>query len=610
MPELVFKGKEYVYNHHLTVPYRPLLPDPTRSVGAADLAGNLIVHGDNLQALKSLLPHYAGQVDLVFIDPPYNTGNESWSYNDNVNSPLMREWLNSNPVNAEDMLRHDKWLCMMWPRLVLLRELLSERGSFWMTLDDNEIHHARAALDEIFGAENFVATFIWQKVFSPENTAKYVSKDHDYIVCYAKAKSDWTPNLLGRTAEMEGRYQNPDDDPRGPWTSGDLSARNYYGEGTYAITTPSGRVIEGPPKGMYWRVSKENFERLNSEGRIWWGADGDNQPRLKRYLSDVREGRIPQTLWRYDEVGHTQDAKKELLKVLDFESSDRVFVTPKPTELLARIIEIACQDDSLVVDSFAGSGTTAHAVLNANARDGGNRRFILVECENYADTLTAERVRRVIDGYAFEGNQRKELLREKLTWSELKKADALVKRAEALRAEHAPAEDAGELLPGPERRFDKVEIKVVDGELRVDGVRRISEKVDGLGGEFTFCTLGEALDAEKLLSGELLPTFAELGAGLFHLATGATLPRGSAKAREFYLGDAGDRSVWMIYKPDLAFLTSADAALKLSFAERLHAEHGDRRHLVFAPAKFVSNRQLLDLGVEYASLPFALFREH
>ena len=182
MPELVFKGKEYVYNHHLTVPYRPLIAHADKSVGPADLHGNLIIHGDNLHALKSLLPRYAGKVDLVFIDPPYNTGNENWSYNDNVNSPIMREWLRSNPVNAEDMLRHDKWLCMMWPRLVLLRELLSEHVSLWMTLDDNEIHRARCIIDEIFGEDAFIANVVWQKNYAPKNTAQFFSEDHDHVL--------------------------------------------------------------------------------------------------------------------------------------------------------------------------------------------------------------------------------------------------------------------------------------------------------------------------------------------------------------------------------------------------------------------------------------------
>lgn len=246
MTELVFKGKEFVWNHHLAVPFRPLEMQADKGIGPARLDGNLIVQGDNLHALKALLPMYAGRVDCIFIDPPYNTGNEGWAYNDNVNAPMIREWLDANPIGIEDGLRHDKWCAMMWPRLRLLHELLSENGSLWITLDDNEIHHARAMLDEIFGEQNFVANCIWQKVFSPKNTAQYFSEDHDYVLVYAKNKLAWRPNLLERTEEMEARYTNPDNDPRGPWTSGDLSARNYYGDGTYAITTPKGRVIPGP----------------------------------------------------------------------------------------------------------------------------------------------------------------------------------------------------------------------------------------------------------------------------------------------------------------------------------------------------------------------------
>lgn len=184
MPDLHFKGKEFVHNHHLTVPYRPLVVDPAKSIGKE--SENLIIHGDNLHALKALLPRYGGRVDCVFIDPPYNTGNENWNYSDNVNNEIMREWFTANPVNKEDLLRHDKWCCMMYPGLKLLHELLSDNGSFWITLDDNEIHRARMILDEIFGEENFVATVIWQKNFAPKNTARHFSEDHDYLLVYAR----------------------------------------------------------------------------------------------------------------------------------------------------------------------------------------------------------------------------------------------------------------------------------------------------------------------------------------------------------------------------------------------------------------------------------------
>jgi adenine-specific DNA-methyltransferase len=593
MPELHFKGKEFVYNHHLTVPFRPLVHDASRSCG--EDPDNLIIHGDNLHALKSLRPRYAGQVDLVFIDPPYNTGNEGWAYNDNVASPLIKEWLDGNPVNAEDMLRHDKWLCLMWPRLKLLHELLSERGSIWITLDDNEVHHARAVLDEIFGEQNFVATCIWQKNFSPKNTAQYFSEDHDYLLVYAKNKADWRPNLLERSEDMQARYSNPDNDPRGPWTSGDLSARNFYGEGTYAITTPTGRVIPGPPPGMYWRVKESKFKDMDADGRIWWGDAGDNQPRIKRFLSEVKQGVVPQTLWFHGDVGHTQDAKKELLQVMDFASSGDVFVTPKPTSLIQRILELGTDEDAIVLDSFAGSGTTAHAVLAQNAKDGGNRKFILVECEDYADSLTAERVRRVIEGYAFTGTQREELLREKLTFSKLKKANQLLLQAALVEKQHA-------------ERFDAIKSSVKDGELIVTGEKSVAEQAEGLGGGFSYCKLGAPLALDDLLSGALLPDFAAFGGYLFHTATGQPLDPARLREADGYLGESTQYHVWLIYRDDLDFLKSRDAALTLALAEKIAATDRDKPHLVFAPARFVPQKKLLELGVEHAPLPYALYR--
>ncbi|MBN8509864.1 MAG: site-specific DNA-methyltransferase [Burkholderiales bacterium] len=614
MPEIVFKGKEYVYNHHLTVPYRPLVAVPDKGIGAPDLGGNLVIHGDNLHALKSLLPRHAGQVDLVFIDPPYNTGNEGWCYSDGVNSPIMREWLSSNPVDAEDMLRHDKWLCMMWPRLVLLRELLSERGSLWMTLDDNEVHRARMVLDEVFGDDGFVASCIWHKMDSPKNTARQFSVDHDYLLVYAKQASEWTPRLLPRSEGMLARYQNPDGDPRGPWLLSDLDARNPYSKGLYSITTPKGRVIEGPPKGKYWRISKEKFDEMHADNRIWWGADGNAAPNIKRFLSEVKEGVVPQTIWHWEDVGSTRNAKTELLNVMASGAEHEVFVTPKPVSLVERVLEIGADDDALVLDSFAGSGTTAHAVLKANAKDGGTRRFILVEGEAYADSLTAERVRRAIGGYAWVGTQRETLLEQKLTFTQFRKSAEWLEQIRAIELREGFAEaDLADAASTATRRFDKITTGIDDGVLRVVGERRIAERAPGLGGSFTFCTLGEPVELEKLLAGERLPAFDALGAWLFYTATGATLPPIPQDAPRWYLGEAQDRHVWLVYEPDLGFLKSPEAALTLTLARTLQAwgtARGDGKgHLVFAPAKYLSNRQLLDHGLVYAPLPFALYRE-
>ena len=367
MPVLNWIGKAAVVKHHKEVPYRLLEPVPELSCGSDD-SGNLVVQGDNLHALKALLPRYAGQVKCIYIDPPYNTGNEGWAYNDNVNSPEIRKWLGEVVgKEGETLDRHDRWLCKMNPRLVLLKQFLREDGAIFVSIDDNEVAALRMVMDEVFGPANFIATVLWQKIFSPKNSARHLSEDHDYVVLYAAKANRWVPNLVPRSEEAVGRYSNQDNDPRGPWTSGDMQARNYYSEGTYSITCPSGRVIPGPGKGMYWRVSKEKFDELNQDQRIWWGEDGNNMPRLKRFLEEVKQGVVPQTMWFHKDVGHTQEAKKELLELVPFESSNDVFITPKPSRLVQRVLQLASDKDSLILDSFAGSGTTAHAVLQTSS---------------------------------------------------------------------------------------------------------------------------------------------------------------------------------------------------------------------------------------------------
>ena len=358
-------------NHHLAVPYHELSPVKSKSLSKkVSLHDNLIIEGDNLAALKALLPTYHNKVKCIYIDPPYNTGNEGWRYNDAVNSPMMKEWLGKT-VDREDLTRHDKWCCMMLPRLKLLRELLTDDGAIFVSIDDNEVHHLRCLMDEVFGEVNFVATVIWQKVFSPKNTAKYFSEDHDFILAYTRNIERWTPNLLERSEEAISRYKNIDNDPRGVWSSSDLTARNYYSKGTYEVTSPSGKKFK-PSLGNYFRVSPEKFAKIDKDNRIWWGPDGRSMPRLKRYLSEVKAGVVPQTLWLHSDVGHTQDAKKELVSVLNFEKSEDVFNTVKPTSLIKRILQIATDKDSIILDSFAGSGTTAHAILALNKEDGGN----------------------------------------------------------------------------------------------------------------------------------------------------------------------------------------------------------------------------------------------
>lgn len=355
-----------------------------------DTTKNLFIEGDNLDALKLLQESYLGKVKLIYIDPPYNTGRD-FIYDDDFAESTTEYLIKSGQVDDSghrmvalsdtDGRYHSEWLSMMYPRLKLARNLLREDGVIFISIDDHEVDNLREVCAEVFGAQNFVAQIIWQKVFSPKNSAQWFSEDHDYILVFARDKSQWVPNPLPRTAEMDARYKNPDDDPRGPWTSSDLAARNPYTAGIYPITTPSGRVIDGPPRGSYWRISIDRFKDLDADGRIWWGDNGDNMPRLKRFLSDVSGGRTPQTLWPFSEVGHTQEAKKTLLEYVPFEHTENVLNSVKPVRLIQRILQLATSPntDDIVLDFFSGSGTTPHAVWVQNAEDGGNRRFISVQ---------------------------------------------------------------------------------------------------------------------------------------------------------------------------------------------------------------------------------------
>jgi adenine-specific DNA-methyltransferase len=355
-----------------------------------DETENLLIEGDNLEVLKLLQKAYFGKVKAIYIDPPYNTGNE-FIYPDKYAETLDTYLAYTGQIDVEGQKFstnpesegrfHSTWLSMMYPRLYLARNLLRADGVVFVSCDDHEVHNLRAVMNDIFGEENFVATVIWQKVYSPKNSARHFSEDHDYIVVYARHAEDWRPKLLPRTEEMEARYDNPDGDPRGPWKPGDLSARNYYSEGTYAITCPSGRAIDGPPPGNYWRVKKEKFWEMDRDGRIWWGKEGNNIPAIKRFLSEVKQGRVPQTLWLYDEVGHTQDAKRQLMEHVHFEHTDNVLDTVKPTGLIRRMLQLATQphEGNIVLDFFAGSGSTGQAVFEQNREDGGNRRFVLVQ---------------------------------------------------------------------------------------------------------------------------------------------------------------------------------------------------------------------------------------
>lgn len=438
---LTWAGKAEAFRAVQTPSVGTLLPMPEESVNF-DSSENLIIEGDNLEVLKLLQKSYHGKVKMIYIDPPYNTGNE-FIYPDNYREGLDEYLRYSGQVSEEGLKQstntetsgrfHSKWLSMMYPRLFMARNLLRDDGVIFASIDDNEVHNLRMLMNEVFGEENFVASVIWQKNYAPKSSARHFSEDHDYVLVYAKHATTWTPNLLARTDEQNAVYKNTDNDPRGPWRPNNLAARNYYSKGMYSIRCPGGRVIEGPPTGSYWRVSEDKFWEMDKDNRIYWGANGNNIPAPKIFLTEVKQGRVPQTLWYYDDVGHTQEAKKDLISLVAFSDSESVFDTPKPARLIKRMLQLstvsgnkpdflphvsdmtaeyrdarqAHKENSppeIVLDFFAGSGTTAQAVIEQNNEDGGNRKFILVQLPEQTDNsqyptiahITRERVRRVI----------------------------------------------------------------------------------------------------------------------------------------------------------------------------------------------------------------------
>ncbi len=526
MPFLQFKGRTAVECYHHTIPHHTLELDPNLSVlGKGEkpgLEGNLIIEGDNLLGLKALLPTHAGKIKCIYIDPPYNTGQEGWVYNDKLNQPQFKEWFGITVgKEGEDACRHDKWCCMMYPRLQLLRDLLTDDGAIFVSIDDHEVQNLRAIMDDVFGDQNFVSTVIWEKVYSPKSSAKYLSDNHDYIIIYAKKKTQWKRRLLPRTEEANARYSNQDNDPRGDWKSSDLSARNYYSKGTYSIDCPGGRRIDGPPEGRYWSVEEDSLWELDEDNRIWWGEDGNNDPALKRFLSDVKD-LVPETIWTYQEVGHTQDAKKEVLRVL---AGVEAVLTPKPVDLLYRICWIASEPGDIILDSFAGSGTTAHAVLKMNSDGKGDRKFILIqqpydnkenenERLNICEQITRKRVSKVISGYDY------------------------VKR-------------------GPKGK-------------------RTTMQQPGLPGSFSYARLGPPLFDDYRDLGDRSPTFQELAKYIFYTETsrGADLKMIDEKAGK--IGEYRDTIYYLLYSPS----GEAGTALDLPGLRRIDKKEKKKSNLV------------------------------
>ena len=538
MPTLDFKGKQHIYSHHLTVPYRPLKPDESRSCNPPACGGteggtddNFIIHGDNLHALKALLPRYANRIKCIYIDPPYNTGNEAWIYNDNVNSPLMQKWLDENaPVDNEDLERHDKWLCMMWPRLHLLKELLTDDGVIFISIDDNEHHHLRMLMDEIFGERNLVANIVWHHRKSSQNDID-VSLSHNHILCYALDR----PSFSFNAGDVdESKFSNLDNDPRGPWVADPMDAQHIRKNLEYEIVNPNTGKVYLPPAGRHWRFSKEKYDAALKDNRIVFGKRGTSKPQYKRFLSEAREKGVSIfTIW--SDVGTATDATKELIEIF---GRGQPFATPKPTDLIKKIIRISTDKNDIVLDSFAGSGTTAHAVLAMNKEDGGNRKFILIECEDYADIITAERVRRVING------------------------------------------------------VDTAKDEVLQ---------------QGLGGSFTYCTLGEPIDTEGLLTGETLPPYETLAGYIAYVAIGSSL-KDIVRRGDYFFGETDTHLFYLIYEPSLEFLESNRAALDGKRATQIakRCKSTGKKAYVYAAQKFMSQKELTAMGITFCQLPYTL----
>ena len=548
MPTLDFKGKQFVYAHHLTVPFQQLTVDAGKSAPAKGakpgLEDNLIIHGDNLHALKALLPKYAGRIKCIYIDPPYNTGTEGWCYNDKVNSPLMQEWLKkeANPVDKEDLERHDKWLAMMWPRLQLLRELLADDGAIFISIDNNEQHLLRVVASEIFGESNFVGTFIWRKKEGGGQATDYFVTEHEYIHVWRK-----TDLFVWKDEEIsfdEGDFKKTDSLGKyklvklAKW--GNTARREDRPKMYFSIKDPDGKnCFPIAPDGGdgRWRVGKKRMDELLENNLVEFEKrEGIWVPYEKIYFDSEDTKSIKERSIIFD-LYFTGDGTNALTQI--FGKKD-VLENPKPYELIRIFLEHCSSDNDIILDSFAGSGTTAHAVLALNKEDGGNRKFILVECEDYADKVTAERVRRVIKG-----------------------------------------------VPGSK-----------DAALK-----------DGLGGSFTYCELGDDISIENLLKGNNLPSFDELAAYAFYTATGQTLAK-VQHGVDYLIGETDKYRVHLVYKPDLAFMRGNESALNMPLAKSIAKAREDSKKtaLVFASQKFMGQKELTEMGIVFCQLPYALHR--
>ncbi len=490
MPTLNWIGKEKVVNHHVDVPFRVLEhqygfhADAPNDSTPTD-SGNKIIHGDNLEALKALLPEYEGRVDCIYIDPPYNTGESSWVYNDNVNDPTIEKWIGERVKEENiDLVRHDKWACMMYCRLILAYKMLSVTGTIFISIDDVEYANLKLICDEIFTRGGFVGTFIWEKRTNRENR-KEVSVRHDYVLCYSKLKKSKDLRRLIKLDMSEkalANYKNPDNDPNGPWKSDPAHAQAGHGTENqfYSLIAPNGREHH-LPSGRCWIYTQDKMQDEIDAGHIWFGSDGNAVPRVKTYLYAKERGLVPETMLFAPFASTNEKAKNDLKRMF---GGNAVFETPKPYELILELLKMSTTKNSIIMDFFAGSGSTAHAVMVLNQRDGGHRHFILVELMDYADSLTAERVRRVARGYSYRGKEVEEIYAHKLTLSNLKNYTKYLEEAKAV-TEARRAE------------FTKISKPIIkDDSIKVFGMHIYDGEMPGLGGSFDFYEVGEPLFME------------------------------------------------------------------------------------------------------------------
>jgi adenine-specific DNA-methyltransferase len=583
MPTLDFKGKQFIYSHHHSVPFRELVIEDEKSLPAKNkkpgqekpkLDDNLIINGDNLHALKALMPLYAGKVKCIYIDPPYNTGNEGWCYNDNVNSPLMKEWLakNANPVDREDLQRHDKWLCMMYPRLKLLHELLADDGVIFVSIDDNEVHHLRAVMDEIWGDYNFISQITVQLNPRGRTLDKYLAKTHEFILLYAKNTDSGGLYEVEKGDVGISDYKYEDDN--GKYRLLELRNRNPVFDRSNRSNLYYPFYINEKNNSVSLTKSDENkieVYPINSnkvDGCWTWGKDKakNNQNLLVSKLASTGAWRIfrKDYLYKNGNIATTKEKAIWLDKLINNQNGKEVlgeifnkcpFDFPKSQELIKKCLRISTISDksSIILDSFAGSGTTAHAVLDLNKEDGGNRKFILVQIDEKIkeDTeaykagfksvidITAERVRRVIQGV-------------------------------------------------PNSKDEKLK--------------------NGLGGSFTFCKLGDEFSIEKILTGEALPKYESLANYVFYTATGKSLEMPAKQRLDYFVGETDLYEVYLIYQADIAFLRSNESALNSKIVEIISGRESKKQKLVFASAKYMGQNELNDYNIIFCQLPYAIHK--